>query len=77
MQPLREVAMLANRTSKSHPEELVLYGLLVMIGAIPVAIAVVQRTAFGVEATCGLLMVVAGALGAIIYALRAHDPPTA
>jgi hypothetical protein len=63
--------MVALRSSTSQPEELVLYGLMVVIGAIPVVIAVVQRAAFGVEATLGLLMACAGVLGAIFYARRA------
>lgn len=48
---------------KAYPEELIVYGLLVGIGAIPVVNAIVERTAFGVEATIGLIMVCAGLLG--------------
>jgi hypothetical protein len=55
----------------------ILYGLLVVIGAIPVVIALVQRAAFGVDATLGLLMVCAGAIGAIAYARRTHRNTTA
>jgi hypothetical protein len=69
--------MFANQSSSSYPEELILYGLLVVIGAIPVAVAVAERTTFGVEATIGLLMVCAGVIGAIFYALRALDNPGA
>lgn len=70
--------MLADRSSKSHPEELILYGLLVVIGAIPVVIALVQRTAFGADATLGLVMVCAGAIGALVYyARRARNSRTA
>lgn len=69
--------MPADRPSKAHPEELIIYGLLVVIGAIPVAIALLQRAAFGVDATLGLLMVCAGAVGAIAYARRAHHNRTA
>jgi hypothetical protein len=57
--------------AKHCPEELVLYALLVLIGAIPVIITVAQRTTFGVEATVGLLMVAAGLLGALGCAWRA------
>jgi MFS superfamily sulfate permease-like transporter len=64
--------MPADRRSTSHPEELILYGLLVGIGAIPVAIALVRHAAFGVEATLGLLMVCAGGIGAVTYARRIH-----
>lgn len=72
MHPYRKPPMPADRPSTSHPEELILYGLLVGIGAIPVVIALVQRADFGVDATLGLLMVCAGAVGAIAYARRAH-----
>ena len=68
--------MSADRSSKPHAEELIIYALLVVIGAIPVAIALLQRTVFGVEATLGLLMVCAGAIGAIIYARRGRDHGT-
>jgi hypothetical protein len=49
---------------------LILYGLLVAIGAIPVALALLQGDSFGFDATLGALMVCAGALGAIGYAWR-------
>ena len=64
--------MPADRRSTPHPEELILYGLLVVIGAIPVVIALVQGAAFGIDATLGLGMVCAGAIGAIAYARRAR-----
>lgn len=44
-------------------EERVIYGLLVAIGAIPVGITVAQHAVFGADATLGLLMVAAGAVG--------------
>jgi hypothetical protein len=69
--------MSADRPAPPHPEELILYGLLVVIGAIPVVIALVQRAAFGFDATLGLLMVCAGAIGAIAYAWRTHPNTTA
>lgn len=65
------------RSSKPPPEELILHGLLVVIGAIPVVVALVQRGTFGVEATLGLLMVCAGAIGAVVYARATHDHRTA
>ncbi|MGN6108944.1 MAG: hypothetical protein ACTHU0_27810 [Kofleriaceae bacterium] len=51
---------------------MILYGLMVVIGAIPVAIALVRRTDFGVEATIGLILVVGGiaSLGAGCRARR-------
>lgn len=45
-------------------EELILYCLLIAIGAIPVVLALVGGAAFGVDATLGLLMMFGGALGA-------------
>ncbi|HEU4727001.1 MAG TPA: hypothetical protein VFT22_03910 [Kofleriaceae bacterium] len=60
----------------AHSEEPVLYGLLVLIGAIPVVIALVRRETFGVDASLGLLMVCAGAIGAIVDAWRAHGQRT-
>jgi hypothetical protein len=44
-------------------EEPVVYGLLVGIGAIPVLLALVGHTAFGVAETIGSLMVVLGIAG--------------
>jgi hypothetical protein len=63
--------MLGDRSSTHHREELVLYGLLVVIGALPVGTTLARRAAFEVEATLGLLMVCAGVIGAVFYALRA------
>jgi hypothetical protein len=65
--------MLADRSPKSYPEELILYGLLVVIGAIPVVIALIRGAVLGVETTLGLLMVCAGVIGAIVHARRAHN----
>ena len=76
MHPYREPPIPADRPSPAHPEELIFYGLLVVIGAIPVVIALVQRAALGVEATLGLLMIWAGAIGAIAYARRTHGRTT-
>ena len=45
-------------------EELILYAVLFVIGAIPVAAALVRGGAFGVEATIGLGMALAGVAGA-------------
>jgi hypothetical protein len=63
--------MCTDSASKHCPEELILYGLLVVIGAIPVIEALVQQTTFGVEATVGLLMVCAGLVGTIACAWQA------
>jgi hypothetical protein len=76
MHPCRESPMFAHGFAKSHIEELIIYGLLVVIGAIPVVISLVERTVFGVEATLGLLMVCAGILGAIAFAWRGRNHRT-
>jgi hypothetical protein len=65
-------AAMSENDWKTAPEELILYALLVVIGAIPVVIALTQREVFGVEATVGLLMVCAGAIGAIVRLWRSH-----
>ncbi|HEY0194726.1 MAG TPA: hypothetical protein VGC42_26620 [Kofleriaceae bacterium] len=44
-------------------EELVLYILLVVVGAIPFGHTLVAGEPLGVEATLGLLMIALGALG--------------
>jgi hypothetical protein len=67
--------MRIDRTSTPHPEELVLYALLVAIGAIPVVIALVEGVALGVEATLGLGMVSAGLIGGAAYLLRTRHHP--
>jgi hypothetical protein len=68
--------MIANRSTKPPSEELLFYGLLVAIGVIPVVIAVVQRTVFGVEATLGLMMACTGIVAAIVHTWRTHRPRT-
>jgi hypothetical protein len=68
--------MIANRSTKPPSEELLFYGLLVVIGVIPVVIALVQRTVLGVEATLGLMMACAGIAGAIVHAWRTHHHRT-
>ncbi len=49
---------------KPAAEELVVYVLLVLIGAIPVVTAVASGERFEAEPTLGLLMVAAGLAGA-------------
>jgi len=49
--------------STCDPEDAVLYGLLVVIGLIPILTALVTRATFGVEASLGMMMVVGGLLG--------------
>ena len=76
MPPYRETPMRADHPTNPSSEEPILYGLLVLIGAIPVAIALVQRAMFGVDATIGLLMVCTGALGEIAHVRRARENRT-
>lgn len=62
--PYREAsAGLSPDRSTCSPEEAVLYGLLVVIGLIPILIALVTEAKFGAEASIGMLMVGAGLLG--------------
>jgi hypothetical protein len=66
MSPYRQVSQVAHRTQtvhRYHPEELVAYGLLLSIGAIPFTVALLDRTCFGAEGTIGGLMMALGALG--------------
>jgi hypothetical protein len=58
-----------DHASASSSEELILYVALCMIGAIPVATVLVRGGAFGVEATLGLFMALAGA-GGLLAARR-------
>ena len=62
--------MIAEPTERPNPEELILYGLLIAIGAIPVVLALAGGTSFDVNATLGLLMICGGALGGIAYTCR-------
>jgi len=68
--------MRADPSSNPSSEELIVYGLLLLIGAIPVAIAIAQHAKFGVEATLGLLMVCAGAVGTLAYLVQARRDPS-
>jgi two-component system KDP operon response regulator KdpE len=61
--PYRDPPELEPRAPAGRTEERVLYGVMALIGAIPVWIALASRTHFGVEATIGLFMVVVGWVG--------------
>jgi hypothetical protein len=50
-------------------EELIVYAALCVVGAIPVAVAVVRGGAFGVEPTLGMLMALAGVAGLVAMAI--------
>jgi len=54
----------------AHPEETIVYGLLIVIGALPVALALAQPGGFGGEATFGLLMMCAGGVGLVVRSWR-------
>jgi hypothetical protein len=56
-------------------EERILYAILCAIGAIPVAIALLRGGGFGVEATIGLLMVLAGLAGLVASTRVARRRP--
>lgn len=60
-----------NSPAALDPEALIVYGLLIVVGAIPIATAVDQRGTFGVEATVGLIMIALGAVGALGCAWQA------
>jgi len=62
--------MRAKRSIHPDLEELILYALMTIIGAIPVAIALAQRATFGFDSTLGLLMVVLGVVGMSVQLTR-------
>lgn len=55
-------------------DELAVYALLILVGIIPVAIALAEQAVFGAEATIGLVMLCAGALGVLAYVIRRRQP---
>lgn len=61
MHPYRKLP--ADHASTAPSEELVLYLALCVVGAIPVATVLVRGGTFGVEATLGLMMTLAGLAG--------------
>jgi hypothetical protein len=62
--------------ARSAPsEERVLYAILCAVGAIPVAIALLRGGSFGVEATIGLLMALAGLAGLVAWPRAARRRP--
>jgi len=62
--------VIAEPIERPSPEELILYGLLVAIGAIPVVLTLASGATFDVNATLGLLMICFGALGGSAHACR-------
>ncbi len=64
MHPYRKLP--TDREASSAPsEERVLYAILCAVGAIPVAISLLRGGGFGVEATVGLGMTLAGVAGLV------------
>lgn len=70
MHPYRSAPVQTVAPAEIQPEDLVLYGLMIFIGVIPVAIALITRAAFGFEATLGLIMVVVGSVGLVVHRLQ-------
>ena len=82
MHPYRDRPMFSQRKSNRPPvEELIIYALLMITGAIPVTNAIEAGGRVGVEATIGALMIAAGAVGIVVYAWTAahqrRDVPAA
>lgn len=63
MHPYRTSPPTVEPEPESDHDELVIYALLVAIGAIPVIIALVLGAALGTEATLGATMIGLGAAG--------------
>ena len=72
MHPYRSAPMRTTRQAQIQPEDLVLYGLMIFIGIIPVIITLVDRAVFGFDATLGLMMVAVGLVGLLYHRLRAR-----
>ena len=63
--PYREAPMTTDTQPSRTSEEPILYGLLLAIGLVPVAIAWATGGGYGAEATIGGLMAAGGALGLV------------
>ena len=70
MHPYRDLPTTSPEGLESSNEELIVYGLLVAIGVIPVVIALVQHARFGFWETIGLIMACAGTVGFLACGLR-------
>lgn len=74
MHPYRQSP--TDREARSAPsEERILYAILCAVGGIPIAIALLRGGSFGVEATLGLGMVLAGLAGLVASVRTAHRRP--
>jgi len=65
---------MTNRRDRSNSgrEELILYTLLVVVGAMPIVGVLADGAAFGAEATIGLILFLLGAVGLIVSGVRGH-----
>ncbi len=73
MHPYRHIPAPATKARSGwNVEELIVYGLLVLVGAIPVVTSLARHATFGAEATIGLLMLSAGAVGIIAHVRSAR-----
>lgn len=72
MHPYRSAPMRTVEHAQIQPEDLVLYGMMIFIGIIPVIITLVEGAAFGFDATLGLMMVAVGLVGLLYHRLRAR-----
>jgi len=61
--PYRDAPAAEHPPREAHGEEAILYGTLVGIGAIPVAITAFTSGRFDTQPTIGLLMALGGAIG--------------
>jgi hypothetical protein len=66
--PYRDAPGPEQPPSDSRREERILYGALVGIGAIPVAITALAGGTFGTQPTLGFLMALGGAIGLVTTA---------
>ena len=73
MHPYRDAPTPPPRRPNVDPEDLVLYGLLLVVGIIPVVITIIEGSAFGFDATLGLMMVVVGLVGMVFHVARARQ----
>lgn len=70
MHPYRNAPMSSIRRRQVDPDDFILYALFVIIGLIPVVIALVDRAPFGFDATLGLMMAVVGIIGMVVARSR-------
>jgi hypothetical protein len=73
--PYRGATPASHRPAAAPIEELIFYAALCLVGAIPIWTTATRSSAFGVEATIGVLMIAAGAIGLVsALALQLAQP---